>query len=170
MEPAPQIVVGEGDRPQRVNSAGQARDVLAGLLAQAQRRIDLIAPGIDAATFQRPAVSEALARFVTISPRNSARFLISEALSLTAEATQLAELCRRFPSYLSARWLDPQDQTIDEMFCVVDGTAYFAQPRLDVPSYVAVGLGRARAAELTRRFDALWQRAAEVPGLRTAGL
>jgi hypothetical protein len=170
MDPASQIVVGEGDRPQRINSAGEARDVLAGLISQAQRRIDLLTPAVDAATFQRPAVADALARFVTINPRNSARFLISEAHSLTAEATQLAELCRRFPSFLSARWVDPRDQAIEEMFCVIDGTAYLAQPRLELPSYVAVGLAPARARELTRRFDSLWQRAAAVPGLSTAGL
>lgn len=170
MDSTRRIVLGEGEGVVRIDRIQHARQVLASLLGQAQRRIDLLAPRIDAPTFQQPPVRDALARFVTLNPRNSARFLIGEAHSLIGDATQLAELCRRFPSYLSARWLDPQEYALEEMFCVVDATGFLAQSRLDQSSFVAAGNAPPRARELIRRFDALWERAVAVPGLSAAGL
>ena len=150
--------------------ADQAEAAMATVIHRARRRLLLGCRGGDTALLAQPAVLQALRRFATRRHDKQALVLLHDAEPAAMPAA-LQALLQRLPSVFALRQpVDPGDPSLAPASASNDnGDCYFrpmseridGELSLDAPS-------RARPQEA--RFQQLWERSQDCPGLRALGI
>jgi hypothetical protein len=146
------------------------RDRIASLVESARRELIVFVPQMDAYFFNGADVARSLASFAARHRYNRARLLVEDATQTLRDNDRLVGVCRRLSEFIQLRQVSEQHLGLREMFVIVDGVSYLHQLDVTEPECVVEPAGRKRAAELCRRFEAMWERSEPALGLHSAGL
>lgn len=170
MEGDEQAPTGERSKHLHVHGRVEARDLMTDMVEKAQRKISVIGPTLDAYLFNTPRVAQALASFAAAHRKNLARFLVVDVDQSINRNGRIVELCRRFSDFIKMRQVNEHDIGLQEMFLVIDDSAYVHQPHTDRPDYLARLDARGEARQLTIRYERLWERSLTISTIDPAGL
>lgn len=104
------------------------------------------------------------------SSRARIRLLCADAHDAARDGHALLRLAFRIPSRLEVRRLLPEEEPPADVYAVADLTAAYYQPRAQSPTATLALDSPLFARELTRRFDALWERGEPEPEARRLGI
>jgi hypothetical protein len=149
---------------------GEIAAQIATLASQARREIALFAPELDPALFNTAALDHALISLATGHRHNRARLLVEDARQAIRDNPRLVELMRRLSESLDLRQVGEEHAGLRELFVLVDREGYLHQLDLGRPECLLDLHGRREAAELSRRFQEMWDRSEPITSIRTAGL
>ncbi len=153
-----------------LQSREQARELVEKFLGHARRKIVFLAPTLYSDFFNTTQTASTLARFAAAHRNNVARFLVEDANSSLHDNARVVELCRRYTDFIKMRQLDEDDSGLQEMFLVVDETAYLHQPDVDRHEYRAAFAGRREARRLALRHERTWEHSLVIADILPIGL
>ena len=146
------------------------REAIVNLLGQAHRRIVLFAPVMDGYLFNTAHVAQTLARFATGHRQNLARVLVENTHQALHDNERIIELSRRLSDFIKLRKVGERHTGLTEMFIVIDTSAYLHQPDLTKPDCLLDFTGRRRRAELSRKFEQIWDAGEPITGIHPLGI
>ncbi|MFQ5756523.1 MAG: hypothetical protein ACE5H7_10575 [Acidiferrobacterales bacterium] len=153
-----------------VQSREEARKLAGNLLERARRKILVFAPTLYGDFFNTAHAGGTLASFAAAHRNNIAHFLVEDVDHSLHHNSRVVELCRRFTDFIRMRRLNQDDTGLQEMFLVVDDTAYLHQPHVDKHDYrVAFSFPR-EARQLALRHERMWERSLVIPDILPLGL
>ena len=155
---------------QHLRSRVEAHDVMAGMLAQARRRVAIFAPLLDASLFNTSRVTQTLASFAAAHRHNLARVLVENSAQAVHDNGRIVELCRRFSDFMKMCQVDEDHTGLREMFVIIDDHAYLHQRDIDNPDFLAATNARRDARPLILQYERMWDRAHSILSILTAGL
>ena len=153
-----------------VQSREEARKLAGDLLERARRKILVFAPALYGDFFNTAHAAGTLASFAAAHRNNIARFLVEDVDYSLHHNSRVVELCRRFTDFIRMRRLNEDDTGLQEMFLVVDGTAYLHQAHVDKYDYRVAFSAPREARQLARRHERMWERSLAIPAIHPLGL
>jgi predicted GNAT family N-acyltransferase len=162
-----QRLLGASAGPLRLDSLHAQSDAASRLAAQAQTELLVITPNLEPALYDRRPVLDAMTRLaVARRGRLPVRVLLADAEAPTKRGHRLIELSRRFSSAIALRCL-PEELADAAEPCLIADDCGYALRRVSAPDSLVVDFADgARARQLRRRFEQLWQQSDLHPGLR----
>ncbi len=154
----------------QLNSREEVRDFLVTLLQQAQRKISVFAPTLDADLFNTSQVIDVLASFTASHRSNRVRFLVEDADQSLHHNARVVGLSRRFGDFIKMRQVDEDNTGLREQFVIVDDCGYLHQSHLDRPEFHASTDDRSKTRQFAIRYERMWERSQSMPGVHTLGL
>ena len=149
-----------------LESSEQVRAVALAMAGQCQRELDITSRQLDPAVYDNEAFVEAIKALVLGSRYARVRILIHSPDLVIKQGHRLVSLALKLTSFIDIRTPAPADQDFNQAMLIADRTGYIHQQLSDRYEGIADFSNRARAGELLRTFDLLWEKAVPDPNLR----
>lgn len=162
--------LGETPEPLEVTTTEEAAAVALALARQAARTLDVLSRQMDPRIFDTADFAEAVTRLVLRSRRAQVRILVQDVEPVLRDGHRLVTLSQRLPSFLQIRVPAQEYRTFNQAFIVADGTGYLHRGLADRYEGKASFHAPARARELLRAFQPIWDTAEPDPSFRTLGV
>ena len=159
------------DDPIRITDKAGAVDITARLLAAARRAVWIRSLDLEPWLFDHPDVLAALRAFATSGRDVEVRVLLHDAVAPQAARMKLLLLAQRLPSVFQFREVvDPAYREDRTAIVATDAGGYYARTQGDDVAGSASLDGRARARQLQKRFEEIWERSRPVTEYRALGI
>ena len=162
--------LGETLAPLEVTTLEEAAAVALALARQAGRTLDIVSRQMDPRLFDTAEFAEAVTQLVLRSRRAQVRVLVQDVEPVLRDGHRLVVLSQRLPSVLQIRVPAEEYRTFNQAFVVADGTGYLHRSLADRFEGTASFHAPARARELLRAFQPIWDTAEPDPSFRTLGV
>jgi len=106
------------------------------LVSQARLSIDIFSHNLDPRVLNTTEISDAVKKFIKISPKSQIRILISEPKQVSKNGHCLIELSRKFSSFISIRKTNNDYRSTPYSFLMVDHKALLYRPNAN--EYLAI--------------------------------
>lgn len=146
------------------------REKIGALVEDARHDVVIFAPWLDGRLFNTATLAHQLAGFAARDRRNRVRVLVEDAEQAVRDNDRIVDLCRRMSDFVQMRRVGEDHIGLQEMFVVLDRTAWLHQPDLVNPECLVSTDDRRAAGTLTQRFEEMWERSEPIPAVRTVGL
>jgi predicted GNAT family N-acyltransferase/CheY-like chemotaxis protein len=145
----------------------QARDAIAGLLADARYELAIYTRDLDPLLFDTTAALEAIKRIALSGRHARIRVIVQDARKAVADGHRLIALAQRLPSVIAIRTpVDEQDLQYAAAFLLNDRRGYLFRPLGNRPDGEGSTYAPGRHAQLTALFDQVWERSTPSEELR----
>jgi hypothetical protein len=159
-------ILGETDEEFSLDRSEPLRDICVALATQARRSVDIVTRSLDPVLYDNDGFITALRDLVVGSRHARVRVLILDSASVVSRGHRLLELAQRLSSFISLRVPAPEHKDFNEAWLVVDNTGYVHR-RFSVRFEAVANFDARRiSANLTNRFEELWNHAQLEPNLR----
>lgn len=155
---------------QELTEAKQVRQASAELVAGARRSVHIYSRSMDPALYNNREFLEAMTQFLTSHPRAYARMLVQDAESAIRNDHRLIHLARRLSSRFAIREPGPRHRDYNAAFLIVDVRAVLYREMGDRFEATVDREGRARARQLVRYHDEVWEFGQANPNLRALSI
>lgn len=158
--------LGESAGEVTIESSGQSAETALAMARQCQRELDIASRHLDPLVYDNEAFVEAVKALVLSSRYARVRILILVPEPVVKQGHRLLTLAMKLSSFIELRTPAPEDQDFNQAMLIADRTGYIYQQLSDRYDGLADFSGRARAGELLRSFDLVWEKAVPDPNLR----
>ncbi len=149
-----------------LGTSEEHRSIAVAMVSQARRTVDITSRHLDPAVYDNPEFHEALKALALSGPRCRIRLFITDPAPLVSRGHRLLDLAQQLTSYVSLRKPGREHRQFNEAWLLVDSAGYVRRKFADRFEGIC-DFGNARvASELGDRFDEMWERGQEIPGLR----
>lgn len=166
MENPETAALGESAAEITLESSEQIGALVLAMARQCQRELDIASRQLDPAVYDSTAFVDAVKDLVLGSRYARVRILINLPEVVIKQGHRLVTLAMKLSSFIEIRVPAPEDQDFNQALLIADRTGYIHQQLSDRYEGSADFSNRARAGELARAFDLLWEKAAPDPNLR----
>jgi len=167
---APFAFGGDGEPRAAVEGAGAMSECAERLFLACRQSVLVRAWRLDLDFYFSQSFTESCQSIVTRDLRNEILFMVEDERFVMQVNTRLVSLGRRFSSYVKVKVIPEEYIEHQEMFIVVDGSAWMHQYSLEQDRALMSLSDRGNAGRLARRFRDLWDRSEPPAEMFTTGL
>ncbi len=170
MDSLDNLVLGKSPELIELHASEQNLAATTVLVRQATRSVEIVSRQLESAVYDQAELLAAVRRLVLDHRRARVRILVSDPEPLIKDGHRLLALALRLSSFMEIRVLCPEDQDFNQAFLIADQTGYIRRELADRYEGVACFNDRAKAGEMARLFNQLWEPAIQDPNLRQVRL
>ncbi|MBT8446932.1 MAG: acyltransferase [Gammaproteobacteria bacterium] len=158
--------LGASSNEMEFDTSDEHRTVAVAMVSQARRTVDIASRHLDPALYDNAAFHDAVKALALSGPHCRIRMLISDPGPLLSRGHRLLDLARQLTSYISLRQPGREHRQFNEGWLLVDNIGYVRRKFADRFEGVCDFANARVTSELGDRFDEMWERGQEIPGLR----
>lgn len=149
----------------------ELREVALAMVSQATATVEIISRGLDPQIYDTDAFAAALQSLVTGQPRRArVRILVQQSSLAAQRGSRIIDLAQRLTSFFALHVPGEAHRDFNQALLLVDRTAYIHRDQADRAEAKACFAAPARANELGRLFDEIWDQSTPDQQLRRLGL
>jgi len=144
----------------------ELRDISLTMVQNCRRTLDIASRHLDPAIYNHASFVEAVKQLALNNHLARIRFLITDSAPVVSRGHRLIDLSSRLSSFISIRKPGSDHKNFNEAMLIADNTAYIHRRFADRFEGIASHNDKRQAAELTGRFEEIWERAEIDPNFR----
>ena len=158
--------VGEDYPVLKTESSEGNKSAALSFINQARRQIDLFTHNLDPRIFDDSEITNAVKRFIKISPNSQFRILITDPSYIIKHGHRFIELSRQFSSFIEIRQTHEEYRTTPFNFLNIDNKALLYRPHGTEYYGVVDYNARFESKQQQAFFDTVWARSEAISELK----
>ena len=163
-------LLSENDQTVETEGSDNLRQLALAMASQCVRTLDIVSRHLDPVIYDNEAFATAVRQLAIGSKYSRIRLLVSDPAPLVTGGHRLVSLTMQLSSFVSIRKPGPDHRGFNEAWLIADKIGYIRRIFSDRYDTTANFSDRRYAAELTRQFDDIWERAELDPNFRRLSL
>lgn len=162
-------ILGTDDEERALTRFSELREAAASMVQQANTSAEIVSRDLDPQIYDTEPFVDALRRLITADTRRAqVRILIQQPVAVAQRGSRVLELAQRLPSFIAIHVPGEAHREFNQAMLLVDRTGFIHRDQADRPEAQVCFAAPARANELGRTFDELWEQS--VPDQQTRRL
>lgn len=149
-----------------VDTSGELREIALEMVTSCRRTLDIASRHLDPTLYDQVPFVEAVKQIALNNRLARIRLLVTDIGPVVSRGHRLLVLCSRLSSFISIRKPGRDYKNFNETMLLADNTAYIHRRFADRYDAIASHNDKRRAADLTGRFEEIWERAEIDPNFR----
>ena len=168
-EPTPSnnepLILGENDALLNATIYAENRAIALSMAQQATRSICIFSRSLDGQLYDNSPFIDAISRLARLNNHSYVYLLVQEVEPLVKSGHRLLSLQRKQSSSIQILVTDQQHKTFEAAFLVADESGFIHQKSRDRPASEYSFKASARARQLRRTFQTMWEKGSTDPDL-----
>jgi hypothetical protein len=149
-----------------LETSDELRETSLEMALNCRRTLDIASRHLDPALYDQGPFVEAVKQIALNNRLGRIRLLISDIGPVVSRGHRLIDLCSRLSSFISIRKPGRDYKNFNEAMLLADNIAYIHRRFADRYDAIASHNDKRRSADLTGRFEEIWERADIDPNFR----
>lgn len=149
-----------------IETSEELREVALEMVTNCRRTLDIASRHLDPALYDQAPFVEAVKQIALNNRLARIRLLVTDIGPVVSRGHRLINLCSRLSSFISIRKPGRDYKNFNEAMLLADNTAFIHRRFADRYDAIASHDDKRRTADLTGRFEEIWERAEIDPNFR----